>query len=56
MDGVVVRCPDEGYRVKPTKGSAGIHSHAAGVAATVSSLACASGGVGNGNLVENDNK
>lgn len=56
MDGVVVQCPDEGYKVKPTRGSAGIGSHVAGACATVSNLAAATGGIGTGNLIENDNK
>lgn len=56
MDGVVVHCPDEGYKVRPTTGSAGMRSHVAGASASVSNLAGATGGIGNGNLVENDNK
>lgn len=56
MDGVVVHCPDEGYRIKPTRGSAGIRSLVAGATASVSNLAGATGGIGKGNLVENDNK
>lgn len=56
MDGVVVHCPEEGYKSRPTPESAGIRSHIAGVAATVSNLAAATGGIGKGNLVENDNK
>lgn len=56
MDGVVVHCPDEGYEVKPTTGSAGIRSHAAGATASISNLAAATGGIGTGNLIENDNK
>lgn len=56
MDGVVVHCPDEGYKVIAARGSAGIRSHAAGASATVSNLAAATGGIGKGHLVENDNK
>lgn len=56
MDGVVVHCPDEGYKVTPTKGSAGIRSHVAGATASVSNLASATGGIGKGNFIENDNK
>lgn len=56
MVGVVVHCPDEGYKVTPTKGMAVIRSHAAGAAASVSNLASATGGIGKGNLIENDTK
>lgn len=56
MDGVVVHCPDEGYKVTPAKGSAGISSHVAGATASVSNLAAATGGIGTGNLVESNNK
>lgn len=56
MDGVVVHCPDEGHEVKPTRGTAGIRSHVAGAAATISNLVAAAGGIGTGNLIENDNK
>lgn len=56
MDGVVVHCPDEGYKVTPTKASAGIRSHVAGATASVSNLASATGGIGKGNFIENDNK
>lgn len=56
MDGVVVHCPDEGFKVRPITGSAGIRTHVAGATASVSNLAAATGGIGKGNLVENDNK
>lgn len=56
MDGVVVHCPDEGYEIKPARGTAGIRSHVAGASATVSNLAAATGGIGKGHLVENDDK
>lgn len=56
MDGVVVHCPEEGYKARPATGTAGIRSHVAGAAATVSNLASATGGIGKGNLIENDNK
>lgn len=56
MEGVVIHCPDEGYKIEVARGSAGLRSHVAGGAATVSNLAGATGGIGNGNLVENDNK
>jgi len=56
MDGVVVHCPDEGHKVKPTTGTAGIRSHVAGATASVSNLAAATGGIGAGNLVETNNK
>lgn len=56
MDGVVVHCPDERYQITPARGTAGIGSHAAGLSATVSNLAAATGGIGKGHLVENDNK
>lgn len=56
MEGVVVHCPDEGYVVKPTGGTAGIRSHVAGATASVSNLAGATGGFSSGNLVETCNK
>lgn len=46
MEGVVVHCPDEGHKVNPAKGSAGIRSHVAGASASVSNLAAATGGIG----------
>ncbi len=52
----MVHCPDEGYKVTPTKGSAGIRSHVAGATASISNFAVATGGIGTGNLIENDNK
>lgn len=51
MDGVVVHCPDEGDKVTPTKGSAGIRSHIAGATASVSNIAAATGGIGTGTLL-----
>lgn len=56
MEGVVVHCPDERYQITPARGTAGIRSHAAGLSATVSNLAAATGGIGKGHLVENDDK
>lgn len=56
MDGVVVHCPEEGHEVKPTTGSAGVRSHVAGAAASVSNFAAATGCLGTGNLVVSDNK
>lgn len=52
----MVHCPDEGYKVETTKGSAGIRSQVAGATASVSNLAAATGGISTGNLVETNNK
>lgn len=56
MDGATVHCPDEGYRLTPSTGTAGLRCHVAGAMASVSNLAGASGGIGSGHLVETDNK
>lgn len=56
MEGEVVKFPPSGYRLRPSKGSAGLATQAAGAMASVSNLASVSGGIGSGKLAERDTK
>lgn len=56
MDGVVVKCPPDGYRLTPTKGSAGLMTQVHGAMVSVSNLANATGGIKSGNLIPRDTK
>jgi hypothetical protein len=55
MDGETVKFPKE-REVSPVTGTAGVRGHAFGMAATVSALAAASGGIHPGGLVTTDTK
>lgn len=54
MDGVKVRCVCG--HIIPSKGSAGLASRVYGGMVSVSNVACATGGISPGNLVNSDSK
>lgn len=52
--GEVIKFPPEGYKLKPTTGSAGLATQVPGAMLSVSNVAAATGGIKPGNLIKSD--
>ena len=52
--GEVIKFPPEGYKLKPTTGSAGLTTQVPGAMLSVSNVAAATGGIKPGNLIKSD--